>query len=299
MVPHRIGIRPARKGDMDRQKQIWKICFGDDDAYIDFYFANRYKEDETLLMLLDGKIVAMLTIIPVEVVTADGRTFPSAMQYAVATHPKYRGRGFASRLMAFCDGHLKQKRMEMSVLVPAEEGLFVIFGKRGSKKGFLIREILIAASSLRGITSCTASRSLIMSASPKDYNIRRNRQLKGHFYVAYRDEEISYQKKLSVRTGADIYTIDIEGMHGCAAVERINPDRVLIKELLMPQRLVLQSLVQIAGRLPAREYVLRLPAYQCADLGGIVRPFGMVKSYRQPQNGTAPDRYGYLGIAYD
>ena len=43
-------------------------------------------------MLLDGKIVAMLTIIPVEVVTADGRTFPSAMQYAVATHPKYRGR---------------------------------------------------------------------------------------------------------------------------------------------------------------------------------------------------------------
>ena len=42
MVPHRIESG-RRKGDMDRQKQIWKICFGDDDAYIDFYFANRYK----------------------------------------------------------------------------------------------------------------------------------------------------------------------------------------------------------------------------------------------------------------
>ena len=297
MAPYSIKIRSAVKGDTGRQKQIWKLCFGDDDDYIDFYFESKYREDETLLMLLDGEIVSMLTIIPVEVVTADGRTFPSAMQYAVATHPKYRGRGFASRLIDFCDRHLEQKRMEMSVLVPAEERLFDFYGKRGYKKGFYIREISIAAASI--VERDAAPRPLMMPASPRDYNLRRNRQLKGRFHVAYRDEEIAYQKKLSVRTGADIYTLDIEGMHGCVAVERINPDRVLIKELLVPEYLVPQSLVQIADRLPAGEYTLRLPAYRGGGLGGTVRPFGMMKPYRHPGNGTAADRHGYLGIAFD
>jgi len=299
MAPNGIEIRTAGKGDADRQKKIWKLCFGDDDAYIDFYFANRYREDNTLLMLLNGEIVSMLTIIPVWVVTADGRTFHSAMQYAVATHPEYRGRGFVSRLMDFCDRHLKQNCMEMSVLVPAEERLFDFYGKRGYKKGFYIREISVTAGSIKGITGGAASRPLMMPASPQEYNIRRNSQLKGSFYVAYQDEDIAYQKKLSVRTGADIYTIDIGRIYGCAAVERINPDRVLIKELLVPEHLVPQCLGQIAERLPAGEYVLRLPAYRGGSTGGTVRPFGMVKSYRHPENGTAPERYGYLGIAFD
>jgi ribosomal protein S18 acetylase RimI-like enzyme len=299
MACYSIEIRAAGKGDEARRKQIWKLCFGDDDAYIDSYFANRYKEDETLLLIADGEIVSMLTMIPVAVVTADGRTFPSAMQYAVATHPEYRGRGFVSRLMDFCDRHLKQNRIEMSVLVPAEERLFDFYGKRGYKRNFFIREVSFAAGCITGITGSVASRPSMVPASPRDYNIRRNTQLKGQFFVAYRDEEIAYQKMLSMRTGADIYSIDIEGVYGCAAVERINPDRVLIKELLMPEHLVPQSLVQIAERLPAGEYVLRLPAYQCADLGGIVRAFGMVKPYRRLENGTVPGRCGYLGIAFD
>ena len=106
----------------------------------------------------------------------------------------------------------------------------------------------------------------MMPASPQEYNIRRNSQLKGSFYVAYQDEDIAYQKKLSMRTGADIYTIDIEGIYGCAAVERMDHDRVLIKELLAPEHLVLQCLEQIAKRLPAAEYVLRLPAYRARAL---------------------------------
>lgn len=299
MAPNWIEIRPAGKGDVDRQKKIWKLCFGDDDAYIDFFFTSRYREDKTLLMLLNGEIVSMLTIIPVEVVTADGRTFPSAMLYAVATHPEYRGRGFASRLMDFCDRHLKQNLMEMSVIVPAEERLFDFYARRGYKKGFYIREISIDAGSIKKLTGGTAFRPFMMPASAQDYNIRRNSQLKGGLYVAYRDEDIAYQKKLSVLTGADIYTIDIEGIYGCAAVERIDHDRVLIKELLVPEHLVPQCLGQIAKRLPAAEYVLRLPAYRGAGWGGIVRPFGMIKSYRHPENGTVTDRYGYLGIAFD
>ena len=125
----------------------------------------------------------------------------------------------------------------------------------------------------------------MMPASAQDCQYRRNSQLKGALCclpMIY----TGHQKKLSVLTGADIYAIDIEGIYGCAAVERIDHDRVLIKELLVPEHLVPQCLGQIAKRLPAAEYVLRLPAYRGAGLGGIVRPFGMVKSYRHPENGS-------------
>lgn len=43
-----IEIRFAKMGETVRQKEIWKLCFGDSEQYIDFYYANRYKEDETL-----------------------------------------------------------------------------------------------------------------------------------------------------------------------------------------------------------------------------------------------------------
>ena len=32
-----IEIRPARPGEETRQKELWKLSFGDDDAYIDYF----------------------------------------------------------------------------------------------------------------------------------------------------------------------------------------------------------------------------------------------------------------------
>ncbi len=294
-----LKIRLAGKGDIDRQKEIWKLCFGDSHEYIDFYFANRYSEDETIVLIYDGAIASMLTMIPVRVVRPDGRGIPAAMLYAIATHPEYQGRGLATGIMDFSDRYLVDNHKEMSVLVPAAGGLFEFYKKRGYTYGFSNREVIITGEAVEGLTKGEALPALIAPAAPKVYNHRRNSHLQGSLYVAYEDGDIAYQKLLSKRTGADIYTIDVNGYCGCATVERINAHRLLVKELMMPDFFLNTAVAGIAKLLPAKEYVLRLPAHQGKNLNGTVRPFGMVKLHREPGTGICFDGLGYLGIAYD
>ncbi len=294
-----IKVRLARQGDINRQKEIWGSCFGDDPDYIDFYFGNRYKSGETLLLLCNDLIVSMLTMITVRVVMPDGRDHSAVMLYAIATHPGYQGRGFASRIMDFCDRYLADNHKEMSVLVPASNGLFGFYRKRGYTSGFSIREIVLAGESIEGFKKLEYRPFRIAPATPRAYNHRRNSRLQGRLHVAYDQEEIAYQKKLSNRSGADIYAIDMDGVRGCAAMERINPGRVFIKELLMPQHLVPGALAQIIRLLPAKEYILRLPADIPGGLGGNVRHFGMFKPYSQLHAGMLFEEDGYLGIAFD
>jgi len=238
-------------------------------------------------------------MISVRVATPDGQGLPAVMLYAIATHPKYQGRGLATQVMDFCDRYLIDDHKEMSILVPATDRLFDFYSKRGYIDGFNIREVVLTDEVIEGLIKSHRPPALITPTTPCAYNRRRNKQLQGRFYVAYGDEEIAYQKKLSIRSGADIYAMDMEGIHGCAAVERISPGKVFFKELLMPEHLILRAAAQLAKRLPAKEYILRTPAYLCEHFEGTVRPFGMVKPYRMPDVDMAIKEPGYLGIAYD
>ncbi|MGE5453636.1 MAG: GNAT family N-acetyltransferase, partial [Methylocystaceae bacterium] len=155
-------IRLAHQGETDRQKEIWQLCFGDSDSYIDFFYANRYQEDETLLLLQDREIMAMLTMIPVTVIAADGQSFDSTMLYAIATHPKYQNRGFATQLMNYANQHLGGQKKVFSVLVPSGEKLFNFYRKQGYQDGFYIRETLLTETMIESVLTdascqCTIS----------------------------------------------------------------------------------------------------------------------------------------------
>ena len=144
-------IRPAKEEEAARQKEIWKLCFGDSTDYIDFFYANCYKKDETLLLLEDGEIISMLTTIPVKIVLADKREYDAAMLYAVATHPRYQGRGAATRLMESAHRRLLEKNQVFSGLVP---GATPLLSQAGYQEGFLSGSLCIPG---RGSGNCPAA----------------------------------------------------------------------------------------------------------------------------------------------
>lgn len=292
-------MRLAQKGEIGRQKEIWKLCFGDYDHYIDFYFANRYKEDETAVLLHDGEIMAMLTMLPVRTVTPKEQSFKTAMLYAIATHPQYRNRGFATQLMNFSSQYLKTKKNDLSVLVPAKRELFNYYRKQRYQEGFYIREVLLTREGVDCLPINRSCQCMISSITPEEYNLRRNIQLSGRLFISYQDEDIAYQKKLSQQSGTDIFAIDIEGNQGCLTVERITADKVLIKEILLPEDYINAALINIAKQLFAKEYILRTPPYLGEKFGGIIRPFGMTKVIGKGNLLIAPEDLGYLGLAFD
>lgn len=290
-----VEIRLAKQGEVIDQKKIWKICFGDEDAYIDFYFSNKYNEDETALLLYNGKIAAMATMIPGNMVMPSGKRQELSMLYAIATHPDYQGKGFSTQIIEFCNTHLLQKGIDLSILVPAEESLFDFYSKRGYKEAFYIREIVLSDSQISKFTINMEQEISIGAIEANEYNERRRKLLEGVLYLDYNNREIDYQKRVSNKFGAEIYGINIGKIKGCAIVERINHDEIFIKEILMPEHLIEDGLKKVKLLLPAKNYIVRLPAYLGESLGGIVRPFGMIKPYDQIFQG----KLGYMGIAYD
>ena len=292
-------IRSPKEDEVPRQKEIWKRCFGDSTDYIDFFYANCYNKDETLLLLEDGEIISMLTMIPVKFVLADQRECDAAMLYAVATHPRYQGRGAATCLMESAHRHLLEKGQVFSVVVPGAPSLFDFYRKQGYREGFLVREALYTREEIMAMSGEGTGKCRISGISPQEYNRIRNEMLHGHLYVSYSDREISYQKKWSQLSGADIYRIEAEGWEGCAAVERHNIEKIVVKELLIPGKVLTTAVQQIAKELPARQYVIRTPAFWRGHLDGVIRPFGMFRNIQATECEITLLDYGYLGLAFD
>lgn len=294
-----IEIRLAQKGEIARQKEIWKRCFRDEKSYIDFYYKNRYNESDTMVLLYEGEISAMLTMIPIEVVTPDQQIFPSAMLYAIATDPNFQSLGLATEIMNYSHKYLRLNNKAFSILVPAGKSLFGFYHKRNFHEGFYLRELLLTHENIAIWGGIDITKPKIFSISPSEYNQRRNLQLKGYLHIAYADREIDYQKKLSQMSGADIFAIDFENIKGCAAIERISQDKVLIKEILLPQDLLKSAIRQISEILPAKEYIIRTPAFTGQVLGGEVRAFGMYRAQSNRNGIITFEEQGYLGLAFD
>ena len=294
-----VEIRLAKDKEVGALKHIWKICFGDEDSYIDFYFSQKYKENETVVLLESDIICAMATMIHVKMLMPDGKKVDISMLYAIATLPNYQGQGYSAQLISFCNQYLKRKDKAFSILVPAEQSLFDFYKKRGYKKAFYNRSVKLTGQQILTFNTSMDQEGWVQAVTASEYNRRRRSLLAGRLYIDYDDQEINYQKKVSQRFGADLYGFTIGGREGCAIVERIDNDQVLIKEILIAEDLLGEAIRKIKALLPAENYVLRLPAYLGASLGGELEPFGMITDDHMLENSIFTSNQGYLGIAYD
>ncbi|NMC55658.1 MAG: GNAT family N-acetyltransferase [Eubacteriaceae bacterium] len=311
-----IQIRFAEYSDTDSLKQIWRLCFHDDEAYIDFFYANKFKPDQTVLLLENNVISAMLTMLPLSLSSPNFGAFDTRMLYAIATHPDYQGKGLASKLINHCNDLLKEEKVNMSVLVPASKDLFGFYYKLGYIDGFYIRERVLSQEQINDFINLIIDCS-IKPIEADEYNFLRNNILKNRANIEYTDDDIAYQKKLSNTASADIFEIIIENTVGCAVIERLSEDKIFIKEILLDEIYLKSALIYVADKFPAAHYIIRTPADMGASIGGNLRPFAVYKplyskddktpnlamaaSYK-PLNDFSDlkeDKTAYLALAFD
>ncbi|MDD4564972.1 MAG: GNAT family N-acetyltransferase [Eubacteriales bacterium] len=293
-----LEIRKAEKDDLERLKMIWKLCFEDEDSYIDFYFNNRDWREEMAVLLLNGSIVSMLTMIPADLIGENGEKIKSSMLYAIATHPQYRKQGLADKLMEWSSNYLLSNQIPVTMLVPAEPALYKFYEGRGYKTECFIRETILTRELIENLDDTNKAECRLYSAEPAQYNRIRKTLLEGFPfpYVDYREAEISFQKKTSQLFNADIYSILTEDEEGCAIVERTE-EKVVVKELLITDKIFVSAIKEISAQMPAKRYIFRTPAFFACDIEGDIRPFGMVRVSSKLPNSLPQDIY--LGIAYD
>jgi predicted N-acetyltransferase YhbS len=120
-------------------RQIWKTVFDDSDAYMDLFFCYKYQDENTLVALEEGVVVASLQMLPYEI-TFWGCKIPFYYLAGLSTLPPYRGRGLMSQLILASHLLMRERQIPLSILVPAEEKLFAYYERFGYAQTFRKKE---------------------------------------------------------------------------------------------------------------------------------------------------------------
>lgn len=291
-----IEIRTARPDELPEEKALWKLAFGDGDAYIDFFYDHWDPTRYSLVLRSDGVFSAMTALLPANLVLPDGTAVPSAYLYALATHPDARRQGFARFLLSYVDFFLQEQGKQCAVVVPTDRGLHRLYAKAGYAECFSSLSFTLD----RPAIGSPRPSDRILPASPEEYGALREGQLAGKLHVGYPLPLLNYQQRVSRRARGDLFRLRVDGEEGCAVAEQGPDSTVWVKELLISPARRAGAAALLASALPARQYRFRGSAAGPEDPGGPVTAFGMTRWY----DGALARAWlgksgGYLGLALD
>ena len=290
-------IRPSVPEDVPAQRELWKLAFGDSDAYLDNFYRTYYRSDRVILLEEDGAVRSMTAWFDTTLVLPGQGEHRSAYLYAVATHPDCRGRGLAAALLAGADEYLRSLGIPAVTTVPAERSLHDFFGANGFRECFRI---------LGGTLRCeeipVPPSNVLRPASPAEYGRVREELLKDIPHISYPEDALAYQAGCCALGDGGLFVGDAPAGPVCLCAERADDELVIVKELLGPAgmgRTVFPDLPRIA---PAQRWEIRGPRPQDERPGlrGDLGRFGMLK-WLDPALESAWDwdTVGYLGLAFD
>lgn len=107
-------------------RDLWKEAFGDTEEFLDVFFSTAFSPDRCRCVLEENKPAAAVYWFD-----EFCRGKPVAYLYAVATRKAYRGRGLCRELLARTHRDLADLGYVGSVLVPASQGLSVMYRRMG------------------------------------------------------------------------------------------------------------------------------------------------------------------------
>jgi len=109
---------------------LWQEAFGESKEEVLPFFREIFPLCRCFCVVEEGKILAVVYALP-QVLRMGQRELPMAYFYAIATAKSHRGRGLASRLIAFAEEEMRNEGMAGILLVPASESLFKFYEKLG------------------------------------------------------------------------------------------------------------------------------------------------------------------------
>lgn len=117
-------IRFLEEKDKNAVIGLWQEAFGEAEKEIQPFLD--FIGKDMLVMEENGQIFSMLSLIRVKIGAETGRYV-----YAVATDKRFRGKGFASRLLSYAKKYASENGESFLVLLPRNASLFAFYEKNG------------------------------------------------------------------------------------------------------------------------------------------------------------------------
>ncbi|MGL4796733.1 MAG: GNAT family N-acetyltransferase [Paraclostridium sp.] len=122
-----MNLRYAKRDDLNVIKDIWNYCFGDEEAFVEYYFNNKYKENNTIVVEDDGEIVSSLQLNQYNI-KLNNNIYETSYVVGVSTYPQARGKGFMKNIMDFSLNEMYNRGQLVSLLMPIDYRLYRKYG---------------------------------------------------------------------------------------------------------------------------------------------------------------------------
>lgn len=123
-------------------RKIWETCFGNVGNYNNIYFAHKYQNNNTLLLFENDIAVASLQILNYTL-NYYNTNIPLAYLSGICTLPKYREKGYASKLINEAHKLINYRNIPLAALIPQEDRLYEFYNKFDYEKVFEKDNIII------------------------------------------------------------------------------------------------------------------------------------------------------------
>lgn len=120
-------VRVAQQSDKKEFYRLWKTCFGDSDAFCDWFFENRFSSEHSVVLETEGEIVSCMQAFPYTLRIRD-KEIPAAMLCGVSTHPSQRKKGYMGKIFSYEMNHLREKGAIVAPHTPAVLPSYFSFG---------------------------------------------------------------------------------------------------------------------------------------------------------------------------
>jgi GNAT superfamily N-acetyltransferase len=130
--------------------RIWQVCFQEPARPAEFFLNNLFSPRDCLVYRVGETVAAAVYLLPARVASAKG-PLQAHYIYAAATLPRYRGRGYMASLLACAAMEGAGRGDRYSVVLPADAGLYGLYGKSGYASFFRVRNLSVPADRLRAL----------------------------------------------------------------------------------------------------------------------------------------------------
>jgi len=262
----------------DDLKQLWRECFGADDKYLNMYFGTRYRHENTLVYLVNQKAVAMLTMLPIQLVV-NNIAYSAKYIFAVATLNEYRGKGLSTQLLQYADNYMSTNNITAAVLAPATASLFGFYQKQGYSTLFNIKQAEVNCSDLK---FAVCDNILAENISAQQYaQMRDNHFAHNSIYAKWGVEQLDYIKTELELFGGGFFSFIKGADIACAALEN-SGGTVKIKEIISDGKISVQEIIGcIYNKFTPKKIIINMQQSSNTIFSAEILPYAMVKWYNK------------------
>lgn len=271
-------FRAAKKQDIPMLRALWQECFGDSDAFCDWFFAERFDPSLSTVAEENGAILSAVHGWPYTL-RIRNKAIPAIMMCGVSTYPAARGRGLMRGCISLFSDSARDKGFLALLQKPVD---FAIYRRCGHYAAYAAA-ILTKKEGCTYLPAGNTIDALCSDAFAKELLPIYQKHTAGYSCCAMRSEEdIALKLRDYAADGGRLLRYGL-GDTTAYAVYYITADKLAVPEIMGARKDMLRLMHTLAAMAENREFSAKVPAD--FDFDGFtkeLRPWGAMAALNVP-----------------